>query len=118
MWRRALIFAVVLAAFFGVLAWLVTPQYGKVTPTTLSYSLERETDGGSALDEEPVPCRRRRDHWSCYVHDTSGSGGGPTYRVVMRDAHCWNAVRTAAATEGRPLPKRATGCVRTVDEPD
>jgi hypothetical protein len=104
-----------LGAFAVVRA--VVPDYGRVNRHTLDASLTRETGGGSALGPGVSPCRRAgAGAWSCDVADSSGSGGGATYRLTMRDEHCWRAIKTRREVEGQTLPIHASGCVLGEDE--
>jgi hypothetical protein len=115
--RMLAVFLLLAAFVWGLygLARLFAPDYAKVTPRNLSRSVTRETGGGSALDEKPVPCARVRGEWSCFVPDNKGSGGGARYRVTMEDEHCWSAEKTLGGGE---LPKNAADCVTTEDLPD
>jgi len=108
--------ALVGLAIFGIVRAIV-PDYGRVDRRTLDASLTRETGGGSALGPGVSPCRRAGgEAWSCDVADTSGSGGGATYRLRMKDEHCWRAVKTRRESEGASLPVHASGCVTGADE--
>lgn len=108
--------AAVIAAIYG-LVHLFTPEYAKVTPRTLSRSVARAADGGSAQQEKPQPCARLGRTWNCSVPDAAGSGSA-RYRVTMTDAHCWRGVKTLRETDGEPLPARTDGCVTSEDAGD
>ncbi len=116
-WVAVGVLAVVVAVIIVIRA-LGRDEGVPFNATTLSYSLEREVNGGSALEERPQPCERgRRFQYRCNVGDTSGSGGGPVYRVTSTGKGCWKAVKVVRETEGRPFPRRASGCVKEVDQP-
>lgn len=109
-----LIVAIVVIAVISI----ANPDWIKVTPQTLSYSLTEEVGGGSSAEgETPEPCHRGGGAWRCFVYDNSGSGDGPVYRVEMRNKHCWKAEQIRSGGKGG-LPKRAEGCVTEYDLPD
>lgn len=56
-------------------------------------------------------CGRRHGPgtWRCSVIDHEGSGGA-SYDVVLRD-RCWRARLVGDFSEGRDMPRRASGCV-------
>lgn len=58
-------------------------------------------------------CGRVLGHagWQCSVIDHEGSGGA-SYDVVLRSDRCWSAALRQDFSEGRDMPRRASGCVR------
>ena len=96
------------------IVWAFTPDYGRVDRRSIDASLTREVGGGSGFGLDVSPCRRTRGRsWSC---DVAAGSSLATYRLTMRDEHCWRAVKTRREGDGGPLPVRADGCVNDGDD--
>jgi hypothetical protein len=104
------------AAIFGLVR-LFAPHYARVTPKTLSRSVIRATGGGKPLENQPLRCHRLGRGWSCPVPEEEGSGSQATYKVTMKDAHCWDATKTIKEAQNK-LPTKASDCVLDEDRHD
>jgi hypothetical protein len=108
---RAAVVLVLLGTPIAAFLWL--PAIGDPSPEALQYSVAREVGANMAFEGDT--CRRVEPfRWRCGVLDRQASGT-VVYRVTL-DGRCWQAVKRRNGEEGKPLAKRASGCVRWRDQ--